>query len=109
MFARAFVSPFVMQSNHYFTPTNDDEGSQHSSTRSHRPKDATYFEKRARNNESAKRSRDTRRLKEEEVQQRLIYLEHENSRLAIENQSIRYQLSQLHFFVPNSLPFPSHQ
>jgi hypothetical protein len=59
-------------------------------------KDATYYEKRARNNDSAKRSRDARRVKEQHVQGRVSYLEHEHSRLLMENQAIRYQLSQLH-------------
>ncbi|CAF2980539.1 unnamed protein product [Rotaria socialis] len=59
-------------------------------------KDSAYFEKRARNNESAKRSRDARRQKEQQTQDRLNCLEHENSRLLMENQALRYQLSQLH-------------
>jgi hypothetical protein len=59
-------------------------------------KDAVYYEKRARNNDSAKRSRDARRMKEQEIQDRVNFLEHENSRLVMENQAIRYQLSQLH-------------
>lgn len=61
-------------------------------------KDATYYEKRARNNESAKRSRDSRRFKEQQIQERADFLQHENSRLTLENQTIRYQLSQLHLF-----------
>ena len=40
-------------------------------------KDAAYYEKRYRNNESAKRSRDARRLKEQQTQDRLTCLEHE--------------------------------
>jgi hypothetical protein len=59
-------------------------------------KDAVYYEKRARNNESAKRSRDIRRIKEEQIQERVNFLEHENSRLLMENQAILYQISQLH-------------
>ncbi|CAF2521422.1 unnamed protein product [Rotaria sp. Silwood2] len=59
-------------------------------------KDTTYYEKRTRNNESAKRSRDTRRIKEQQIQKRVTFLEHENLRLSMENQAIRYQLSQLH-------------
>lgn len=67
-------------------------------------KDSAYFEKRARNNESAKRSRDARRLKEQQTQERLAYLEHENSRLLMENQALRYQLSQLHALCGVSKP-----
>lgn len=59
-------------------------------------KDGAYYEKRARNNESAKRSRDARRLKEQHTQERLTYLEHEHSRLVMENQALRYQITQLH-------------
>lgn len=59
-------------------------------------KDTTYYEKRARNNESAKRSRDTRRIKEQHIQDRVSFLEQENSRLSMENHAIRYQISQLH-------------
>lgn len=59
-------------------------------------KDASYFEKRARNNQSAKRSRDTRRIREQQIQDRVQFLEQENSRLAMENQTIRYQISQFH-------------
>ena len=67
-------------------------------------KDSAYYEKRARNNESAKRSRDARRLKEQQTQDRLVYLEHENSRLLMENQALRYQLSQLHALCGVSKP-----
>lgn len=59
-------------------------------------KDGAYYEKRARNNESAKRSRDARRMKEQHTQERLTYLEHEHSRLVMENQALRYQITQLH-------------
>lgn len=59
-------------------------------------KDKTYYEKRARNNDSAKRSRDTRRIKEQEIQERVTYLEHENSRILMENQAIRFKISELH-------------
>ena len=67
-------------------------------------KDTTYYEKRARNNESAKRSRDARRMKEQQIQDRVSYLEHENSRLLMENQALRYQLSQLHALCGVSKP-----
>lgn len=67
-------------------------------------KDSAYYEKRARNNESAKRSRDARRIKETQIQERVTYLEHENSRLVMENQALRYQLSQLHALCGMSKP-----
>lgn len=59
-------------------------------------KDNRYYDKRARNNEAAKRSRDSRRIKERQIQEHVTFLEHENLRLSMENQAIRYQLSQLH-------------
>jgi hypothetical protein len=58
-------------------------------------KDAVYYEKRARNNESAKRSRDSRRIKEEKIQERVNILQYENTRLSMENENIRYQISQI--------------
>jgi hypothetical protein len=59
-------------------------------------KDISYYEKRTRNNDSAKRSRDSRRTKEQHIQDRVMFFEHENARLSLENQTIRYKLSQLH-------------
>jgi len=67
-------------------------------------KDSAYYEKRQRNNESAKRSRDARRLKEQQTQDRLAYLEHENTRLSMENQALRYQLSQFNALCSMSKP-----
>uniref|UniRef100_A0A914HH45 BZIP domain-containing protein n=1 Tax=Globodera rostochiensis TaxID=31243 RepID=A0A914HH45_GLORO len=43
--------------------------------------DQAYYERRRKNNDAAKRSRDTRRLKEEVTAQRAAYLERENSQL----------------------------
>ncbi|CAF1074568.1 unnamed protein product [Didymodactylos carnosus] len=63
-------------------------------------KDATYFEKRARNNESAKRSRDARRQKEQQIQDRVCFLEHENFQLKTENAMLRHELQRLHAFYP---------
>jgi hypothetical protein len=97
-----------LSSHKQITSDNDDDNQslndttnrmvfkKHSRTIPVEEKDAGYFEKRARNNESAKRSRDTRRTKEQQIQDRVNFLEHENSRLLMENQAIRYQLSQLH-------------
>lgn len=51
-------------------------------------KDAAYWERRRKNNEAAKRSRDSRRLKEEAVTARA-------ARLEAENRQLRAQLDQL--------------
>ena len=59
-------------------------------------KDPMYFEKRERNNQSAKRSRDARRIREEEIHERVKFFEHDIPRLQRENQTIQYQISQLH-------------
>lgn len=67
-------------------------------------KDTAYYDKRARNNESAKRSRDARRHKEQQTLERLSYLEHENSRLVMENQTLRYQLSHFNALCGISKP-----
>jgi len=52
-------------------------------------KDQRYWEKRQRNNASAKRSRDARRVRELETQIRAEYLEDENYRLKGENERLR--------------------
>lgn len=44
-------------------------------------KDAAYYERRRKNNEAAKRSREARRAKEDELAIRAAYLEHENAQL----------------------------
>lgn len=49
-------------------------------------KDAAYYERRRKNNEAAKRSRDSRRQKEQEVAIRCQFLERENA-------SLKYQLA----------------
>lgn len=46
-------------------------------------KDAAYWERRRKNNAAAKRSRDSRRAKEQEVHIRAKYLEQENSELRV--------------------------
>lgn len=59
-------------------------------------KDGAYYDKRERNNESAKRSRNAKRIKEQCILERISFLENENLRLSMENQTIRHQISQLH-------------
>lgn len=48
------------------------------------PKDESYWERRRKNNEAAKRSRDARRAKEDEIAIRAAYLEQENLKLRIQ-------------------------
>lgn len=58
-------------------------------------KDNSYWEKRRKNNESAKRSRDMRRTKEEHISIRVIYLEQENLQLRTEVALLRSETEKL--------------
>jgi len=58
-------------------------------------KDAAYWERRRKNNEAAKRSRDARRAKEDELAIRTSYLERENMQLRRENVQLRYEIEEL--------------
>lgn len=61
-------------------------------------KDMSYYERRRKNNLAAKRSRDRRRDKEDEIAIRAAYLERENIQLKIELQAVRQQLA---LYKPN--------
>ena len=61
-------------------------------------KDLAYFERRRKNNAAAKKSRDRRRIKEDEIAIRAAYLERENMELKIELATTKRQLAQ---FVPH--------
>lgn len=56
-------------------------------------KDSAYFERRRKNNAAAKKSRDRRRIKEDEIAIRAAILERENMELKIELTAIKRQLS----------------
>ncbi|KOX74821.1 Hepatic leukemia factor [Melipona quadrifasciata] len=58
-------------------------------------KDAAYLEKRRKNNEAAKRSRDARRAKEDEIAIRAAFLEQENMRLKYELLTLRKETEKL--------------
>lgn len=58
-------------------------------------KDQTYWERRHRNNESARRSREARRQKEEAVSFRVVYLENENMQLRTEVSMLRQEIEKL--------------
>lgn len=57
--------------------------------------DPTYWEKRRKNNEAAKRSRDARRAKEDEIAIRCAFLEQENVKLKYEVLSLRNETERL--------------
>ncbi|XP_046409198.1 protein giant [Ischnura elegans] len=58
-------------------------------------KDAAYWERRRKNNEAAKRSRDARRAKEDEIAIRAAFLEQENLKLKYEVAALRHETSNL--------------
>jgi hypothetical protein len=58
-------------------------------------KDPSYLERRRKNNEAAKRSRDARRAKEEEVALKACLLEEENKQLRIELASLKQEIGRL--------------
>ncbi|KAJ8950235.1 hypothetical protein NQ318_006209 [Aromia moschata] len=57
--------------------------------------DPVYLEKRKKNNEAAKRSRDARRAKEDEIAIRCAFLEQENMRLKIKLASLESEAERL--------------
>lgn len=57
-------------------------------------RDTAYFERRRKNNAAAKKSRDRRRIKEDEIAIRAAFLERENMELKIELAAIKRQLAQ---------------
>ena len=58
-------------------------------------KDNSYWEKRKKNNDSAKRSRDGRRMKEEQIAMRVVYLEQENLQLRTEASLLKSEIEKL--------------
>ena len=65
-------------------------------------KDTGYWEKRKKNNESAKRSRDARRMKEEQIAMRVVYLEQENLQLRTEVSLLKTEIEKLRCMLYNS-------
>ena len=59
-------------------------------------KDAQYFERRRKNNEAAKRSRDARRMKEQEIAIRRQFLEQENRdlKVALARENVKRKYAQ---------------
>lgn len=71
-------------------------------------KNSKYWEKRLKNNEAAKRSREARRLKENQIAMRARYLEQENSvlrreisTLKVENDELKQMMSTLEARIKN--------
>jgi hypothetical protein len=64
-------------------------------------KDDAYWERRRKNNDAAKRSRDLRRQKEDEIANRASFLEQENLKLKAQITILKAELSKLHFMLYN--------
>jgi bZIP factor len=58
-------------------------------------KDEAYWERRRKNNEAAKRSRDARRAKEDEIAIRASFLEQENLKLHFEVCALKNETAKL--------------
>lgn len=80
-----------VQSQHQGTNKNMRRNSQKNTTANDDP---AYWEKRRKNNEAAKRSRDARRAKEDEIAIRCAFLEQENLRLKYEVSTLRAQVAR---------------
>ena len=64
-------------------------------------KDSAYWERRRKNNDAAKRSRDARRMKEEEIALRAVFLEQDNMKLRAEVSILKSELARLHYMFYN--------
>lgn len=65
-------------------------------------KDDAYWERRRKNNEAAKRSRDARRAKEDEIAIRAAFLEQENLKLRCEIAQLKTETTKLRCLLYNS-------
>ncbi|XP_078038750.1 LOW QUALITY PROTEIN: transcription factor giant [Augochlora pura] len=65
-------------------------------------KDAAYWERRRKNNEAAKRSRDARRAKEDEIAIRAAFLEQENMKLKFELAALKNETAKLRCMIYSS-------
>lgn len=66
-------------------------------------RDEAYWERRRKNNEAAKRSRDARRAKEEEIALRAAFLEQENLKLRAQVAILKNETAKLHYMLYNRL------
>jgi len=65
-------------------------------------KDEAYWERRRKNNEAAKRSRDARRAKEDEIAIRAAFLEQENLKLRFEVCALKSEAAKLRCMLYSS-------
>ncbi len=66
-------------------------------------RDDSYWDRRRKNNEAAKRSRDARRMKEEEIALRAAFLEQENLKLRAQVAILKNETAKLHYMLYNRL------
>ena len=66
-------------------------------------KDPAYFERRRRNNESARRSREARKCKEDATHLKLVYLENDNLSLRTELSMLRSELERFRILYSNAI------
>jgi hypothetical protein len=66
-------------------------------------KDSVYWERRKRNNDSAKRSREGRRQKEEQIAMKAVYQEQEIMALRAENVMLRQELERMQMLMYNGV------
>lgn len=67
-----------------------------------KPRDKTYVEKRKKNNQSAKRSRDTKRQKDELTAMRVLCLEEEHRRLQAELLRLTAEVEEYRFALKSA-------
>lgn len=82
--------------------TNGTGGSKKRGRNGEEIKDEAYWERRRKNNEAAKRSRDARRAKEDEIAIRAAFLEQENLKLRFEVANLKNETAKLRCMIYNS-------
>uniref|UniRef100_A0A915HUE8 BZIP domain-containing protein n=1 Tax=Romanomermis culicivorax TaxID=13658 RepID=A0A915HUE8_ROMCU len=77
----------------------DSYGRGHQKTTTTTQKDDAYWDKRRKNNQAAKRSRDARKIKENEIAVRAAILEQENCKLKAEVNVLKNEMNRLHCII----------
>ncbi|KAH0952970.1 hypothetical protein HN011_010858 [Eciton burchellii] len=67
-------------------------------------KDEQYFQKRKRNNQAAKRSRDARKIREDHIALKAKMLEHENTILKVQIATLREEAQSLRYILIKHIP-----
>lgn len=83
--------------------SNGSDGEKRAKTSIDVKKDEAYWDRRRKNNEAAKRSRDARRQKEEEIAMRAAFLEQENLKLRAQVAILKNETAKLHYMLYNRI------